>query len=159
MGCGILVPGLEIERVPLQWKHGVLIIGPLGKSLGTISKQEDKNPTSGFVCFFKKEVYSLNSKCKRLSHKVFSRPCMVASQFSRGGTQCYQYPVFPFRSVLDIYLLYSFFYTNGSIPYLLLYPLFFSLNNVFLRFFLISTQKTSAFLVSNYGILHFVVRL
>ena len=31
--CGILVPQLGIEPAPLQWKHGVLITGPPGKSL------------------------------------------------------------------------------------------------------------------------------
>lgn len=140
MGCGILVPGLEIEPMPLQWKQGVLIIGLLGKSLGFISKQKVKNPTFGFVCFFKKEVYSLNSKCKRISLKVFSRPCTAASHSPVEATSVTSMLcVLSEACQIDIYLLYSLFYTNGSIPYLLLYPLCFSLNNVFLRFFLIST--------------------
>ena len=30
--CGILLPQPGIEPMPLQWKHGVLTTGPLGKS-------------------------------------------------------------------------------------------------------------------------------
>ena len=33
MACAILIPQLEIEPVPLQWKHRALTTGPPGKSL------------------------------------------------------------------------------------------------------------------------------
>ena len=42
---GILVPQPGIEPVPLHWKHGLVTIGPPGKSPGTCFLKSQSHPT------------------------------------------------------------------------------------------------------------------
>ena len=67
MGCRILVPQLEIEPMPLQWKGGVLTMRPLGKSLFVCAKI-----STYLVCSASgapREIHGSGAPRKRLDHK------------------------------------------------------------------------------------------
>ena len=64
---GILVPQLETEPMPLQWKGGVLTMRPLGKSLFVCAKI-----STYFVCSASgapREIHGSGAPRKRLDHK------------------------------------------------------------------------------------------